>query len=49
MSITDLNARRWEQQRDPDQHTPREALEAVIRDIDSGALKPDRVFARHGQ
>lgn len=44
MSITDLSERRWEQQRNPDQHTPREALQAVIRDIDSGALKPDHVL-----
>jgi len=39
-----LAARRWITSDKPTDFSPREALEAIIRAIDSGELKPDHVL-----
>lgn len=39
-----LAARRWINSNKPTDFSPREALEAVIRDIDSGEINPDQVI-----
>lgn len=40
---TDLNIARWKRLKEADNHAPREALAAVLRDIDSGELNPTHV------
>lgn len=44
MGVTDISARRWNEKPDPADHSPREALAAILRDIDSGEISPDHVI-----
>lgn len=42
--MSDFAAKRWEKKTSPNEHEPREALEACLRDIDSGKLDPKHII-----
>ena len=50
MSVTDLNAKRWERDSDPAKHDPLEALRAALRAVESGeAPMPTHVIVAFGR
>lgn len=42
--VADLDAKRWSKNTQPSVHKPREALAAILRDIDAGNLDPFHVI-----
>ena len=42
--IPSIDAKRWEKNTDPNSHKPSEALNAALRDIESGHLKPNHII-----
>lgn len=48
-AIADFAAQRWNKRDDPGAHTPRDALIAALRDIDSGVIDPRHLVIVYAQ